>query len=175
MIFFLIILSLANGLFTGIDLAGNKLFLKPKILLLTAGIIIIFYLMNFFLSGQIYDEVTWGIFFIFCGFSYLGIIRKQIKYPLSFFTSALVLTAISLSVGVDSNFLLILLFVYFLMILLTWYGFKVINQRIKSTENVKQLLEINSMLYGIFYFVVGITLATNRVEFLKRLAETIFN
>ena len=175
MIFFLICLSLTNAIFAGIDFSQNERLFSIKIFLTALILVIIFYFANLLFSGYIIYSIVWGIVFIISGFSYLGILPFKLTYPLSLYSSLLLLLAAGFLSGFKMNFLIILLFVYFLTMIFTLYGFRFFQKRVKSSENVKELLELNQVLYGIFYFIYGIILATNRVEFLKRIAEILFN
>ncbi len=45
----------------------------------------------------------------------------------------------------------------------------------KSRQNVKELLELNRQLLGIFTFILGMVIATDRVRFIENFVKWLFN
>ncbi len=147
----------------------------PVIIILSIGL----WMLYFFLLHDFISHIAIGLFLLVFAFSRLGV------YPLpGYFVSARGLTALHLilmavisamsGLPMMDSILVFLLFVPFTMLSIVVFKGPFIRYRRKKVENVKLLLELFSVLDGIFVFIITLIIVSDRVRFLEKIANQVF-
>ena len=147
----------------------------PGIIILSIGL----WMLYFFLLHGFISHVIIGLFLLVFAFSRLGI------YPLpGYFVSARGVTALHLilmavisamsGLPVLESLLVFLLFVPFTLLSVIVFKGPFKRYRRKKVENVKLLLELFSVLDGIFVFIITLIIFSDRVRFLEKIAHQVF-
>lgn len=179
MFLFILIIALLNAFFAAISRmqgfydesykTGSK-----SLLLLNISSVLLFALV-YILRGQTLFLIFIGLIFLMISFSYLGILRLK-NLPEwkpsvvhSFFIS--VISAIS---GLTLQQSVIILSIYFItLIILNLFVFRFALSYDKD-EKIIELMDLFKVLNGLFFFVLGLVIASDRIKFLKKIANWLF-
>lgn len=177
MFFLIIIIALLSAFFATVTEYNNLKALTVIELIKKRSLLIIVslpvFIMVFYFQSHYFLLLALGLTFLLLSFIYLGIIdfkRFTEWHSLgmhAFFIA--VVTAIS-GLSLSNAVLSFVSFFVFLLIFLS------IATRIKSygTENTNELLELFQVINGIFFFVLGLVIAADRIRFLQKIAKWLF-
>lgn len=179
MFLFILIIALLNAFFAAISRTqnfydGSYKSVTKSLVLLNASSIVLFALVYIF-RGQTIFLVLLGLVFLTISFSYLGILNLK-NLPEwnpsvvhSFFIS--VISAIS---GLTLKQAVIILAIYFItLILMNHFVFRFTHSYEKD-EKIIELMDLFKVLNGLFFFVLGLVIASDRIRFLKKIANWLF-
>ncbi|KAA3610379.1 MAG: hypothetical protein D8M58_05815 [Calditrichaeota bacterium] len=129
-----------------------------------------------YLHNHFVIQLISGLLFIFISFAQLGIIKFKKEFAYYFTVHFLLICAISALNGLawqqavwgPISFL-------FLTPPLIFISRKLSKFSGKSRENVNELLELTGIVNSIFIFIIGLVIASDRVRFLKKIVNWIFN
>ena len=182
MLFFIIILGAIGAIFTALLetkewLSSNQTIFKlfyTQILVSFMGPVLFSVIYSY--KDSIFLPILLGLVFIFISFIHLGIITLPRKFNYYFSIHLILICTISALSGLDWHDAIAgpLIFLIFLPVLLLFTQ-KISKFNGKSRENVNELLELSGILNSIFIFVIGLVIASDRVKFLKKIAQLLFN
>lgn len=178
MVLLLILLALLSGSFVVI-LEKEELFpVEKKSRYMTSLIFTVLGIAIFILfhwnSNSLILIITAGIIYIFISLIYLDIFAKQ--YFLNhFFIHLILIFILSALNNISLNFtiLIILIFISIRSGLFYLLG-RLIKDSLNQRDNTGQLFELGRILNGIYLLIIGIILATDRIEFLEKMAQYLF-
>lgn len=117
-----------------------------------------------------------GVFIMYLGFSRLGmfkIINNNFLNNLSVHLILLILLSIQSDFSILYISLIILLFIIFYYAMLIILR-EIVFKKIRNRKDFKHLLELVTVIDGIFLFILGFVLAIDRIEFLEKIGKTLF-
>jgi len=179
MIYLLHIIAIGSALFAALlekdDFLSKEIKSKTSVssLFILVGIAVYILFFNYWYSLSLL--ISSGLIYLVVSLIYLDVFGN--KHRLNHFAVLLImvfiLTAIS-RIPLSNAIYVPITFIF------TNQGFtfslkKLLNNSAKSTENVKQTLELIRVLNGILLLIIGLIFATNRITFLERIAQYLFN
>jgi hypothetical protein len=117
-----------------------------------------------------------GLSFIVVSFMQLGILPAISKKPGLFFVHFLLISSLAALSGLARQEALwgpLLFLALFPVLRMATKALKKFKG--KSLENVNELLELSGVVNSIFIFIIGLIIASDRVRFLKKIAQWLFN
>jgi hypothetical protein len=182
MFLFIILLGVLTAVFSALTQVEmgrpeNKTFYKQLLQKLPALLMsaILFYLIFTFRNITLLALLL-GLSFIIISFIYLGILPASSKKPGLFSVHFLLISSLAALSGLAwqealwGPFVFLALFPILKMASNTLKKFSG-----KSLENVNELLELSGVVNSIFIFIIGLIIASDRVRFLKKIAQWLFN
>jgi len=178
MILLLILLALFSAFFAVI-LEKEELSLENKtsrylthLIFIALGMLV--FVLYYWNSGSLLLIITAGIIYILISLIYLDIFAN--KYFFNHFSIHLILNFILNAIVNISWYSAILILLIFIMTYLGLFYMlnRLINDKLNQSDNIKQLFELGRILNGIYLLIIGVIMATDRIEFLEKLARYLF-
>ena len=134
-----------------------------------------FFALIFLLKTQTYLLIVLGIIFMIFSFIYLGIINAdKLKNWKPFTMHALFMAVISGISGLSWEYGVGSLTGYFLFLFAFFLPALRLQKKTAGNPNIAELTELLQVINGMFFFIIGLIIASDRIRFLEKIARWLF-
>jgi len=175
----LLIISLISAVFAVVLEYEDALHKSVKPRYIINGLFIIIGIAVFFIYREYWYSYTFlipaGFIYTLISFIYLEVIsvRLRLNHFSVHLIMIIIMAAISRTGLIEAMYMLmVFIFSYIFFSVIIKKFLKSIKQK---TENIKSLFELLRIVNGIYLFIVSLIFTTNRIHFLERIAQFLFD